>query len=360
MAFTTIKPIPLFMPLAYAAGTAQSTTLNSTDDWLAWVFYWPGGDLTQCAFQCTAATGSPVVTAQLFNTDATDAGSTPVNTGSAIGSAVDSATLSANTLVTVSGIGQSSLSAGIYALRLIFKSGTSCAVLRNHNGAWMLGGNVAQFPFNVTVTDGGAQTKVQPQGCQLALGGSTFVPVDGLTPPYALTLTGSFGSGSNPDEYGLWFTNPLPVTVRLSSVAFYQAANSRPDIRLAIYSGSLASPTQSVAQTFDRDLSGSLSVAGMNWLHLSEANHYSLASGATIGIGLRASTTENMNLYYANYGTGNEVVMDAGWGQNATYFTRENDTGALTQTTTRTPLIIPVIDGIDAGSSSGGGYVIGA
>lgn len=355
MAMTTITPTSLFMPSGYMGGSANAFAMNSTDDWLAWVFYWPGGDLTRCAIMATAVSGSPVVTLQLFDTDATDGGTSPVNTASAIGSAVDSATLVANTPQVITGIGQASLSAGIYALRAIFKSGTSCSILRNYNALWFPGGAVSQFPFAVSVTDGGSQTKIQPQSLSVAVGGSALTFIDGLCPPVQIASTSTFASTSNPDEYGLWFTNPWPCSVRISSVGFYAVANARPDIRLAIYSSGPTSPTQAVAQTFDRDVTGSNSVAGYNWLHLSSANHHTLASGASCGIGLRSATAHNLSLYYMDFKTGNQAIMDSWWGQNAYLFTREGDTGDLTTVTYQTPLIMVMVDGVDAGSSSGGG-----
>lgn len=345
MTITTVPPHPLFPPITYVGGSSSAFAMNTTNDWLAWVFYWPGGDLTKCAFICTAASASPVVTAQLFNTDATDGTTTPVDTGSAIGSAVDSSAMTANTTVEISGIGQSSLSAGIYALRLIFKSGTSCSVRSAYSASGLFTGN--QFPFHVTVTDGGAQTRVGLGTC-FSVGGSAYVPIEGVLPACTTGST-AFASSSNPDEIVLWFVNPYPVSVRISGVAFFNGANSRPDVRVSAYTGTLASPTQVFSQTFDRDIAF-ITSAQSNTLPFSSDNHVELAAGGALGLGVRSATAQNMTIYHLDFA--NTGLMAGWWGANATHGTRENDTGAITQTTTRTPLIIPYIDGV--GSSGGG------
>lgn len=342
MAIKTVPRFSLFEPVSYSAGSIAATTLNTTDDWVAFVFYWPGGDLTKCAFYCSAASGSPIVTAQLFNTDATDATSTPVDTGSAIGSAVDSATLVASTTVTVSGIGQAALAAGTYALRLVFKSGTSCAIGRLYtlSALW-----ATALPYTVIVTNGGAQTKTAGAGNMIALGnGSAFVPVLGCVPP-VLHTAATFQDTSNPDEYGLWFTNPFPVPIRICGVVWNSTAATRPNVRVNYYTGSLASPNAAVSATMDRD--AVLIAAGGNYLDFSSKQ--TLAAGASAGIGIRATTTQNHNILFWDFLTGNQALMDMWWGQNATLFTREGDAGALTQTTFRTPMIFPIVDGVDTG-----------
>lgn len=343
MSMTTIPPALMFRKPEYTNGSQTTFTLNTTDDWYAYVFYWPGGDLTKCAFSVGTASGSPVLTAQLFNADASDGTSTPVNTGSAVGSAVDSAGISSNTLITISGIGQSSLAAGIYALRLIFKSGTSVNLIAGY------GANIAYlFPFPVTVTNGGAQTRPASLNLALNLGAAGgWVPVIGLYPPTVVTVT-NYADTSNPDEHGLWVPSmPWPCSIRICGVLVPDGSSSRPDIRLNFYTGTLASP--SVASgfpiTFDRDLAQATNAAGWNWMPF--ATKQTVAPSGAFGIGLRSATTHNQSIPYYDFLTGNEALMDAWWGQNATRFTRENDTGALTQISYQTPIVIPVIDGIE-------------
>jgi len=336
-----VPRFPLFEPTSYGQGSLSGSTLNSTNDWLAFIFYWPGGDLTKCAFYVTTATGSPVVTVQLFNVDNTDGTTTPVNTGSAIGSAVDSAALTANAPNTVSGIGQAALAAGVYALRLVYKSGSSCLVVRHYTGSglWATG-----LPYAVTVTDGAAQVKTIASGMLLALGGSVFVPVTGFVPPVAHSAI-AFQDTSNPDEYGLWFTNPFPVPIRICGMAWHNGSNSRPNTRIAYYTGSLASPTAAFTVTIDRDPVFNSAASG-NYVAFSTKQ--TLLAGASAGIGIRSTTTHNQSIYYWDFLTGNQALMDVWWGQNATLFTREADAGALTQTTYRTPMIFPMIDGVDS------------
>lgn len=334
----------LFEPAAFAGGSINTTTLNTTNDWMAYVFYWPGGDLTKCAFYCSAATGSPVVTVQLFNVDNTDATTTPVNTGSAIGSAVDSATLTAAAPITVSGIGQTALAAGIYALRLIFKSGTSCVIARFYTGSGLWGTQGTQLPCMVNVDNGGAQTKASANGIMLALGGSTFVPVPGCMPPVVHTSQ-AFQDINNPDEYGLWFANPFPVSIRIAGVVWYNISNNRPNIRVAYYTGTLASPTAAFSVTLDRDPLTSATNGGS---YLGFSTKQILLPDAIAGIGFRSTTSNNQSICFWDFLTGNEALMDMWWGRDATLFSREADTGALTQTTYRTPMIFPVIDGVDS------------
>lgn len=356
MAFTRIPPTPLFPLLCGSATSPTAFAMNSNDDSLTFVFYWPAetgaADLTKCAILCTAASGSPVVTAQLFNTDATDGGTTPVNTGSAIGSAVDSGTLVANTPAIISGIGQTSLPAGIYALRIIFKSGTSCSIAQYTSGVNPNGYTTFQFPFTVTVTNGGAQTKVMPTGgLNLGLGGTNWNQVDSLIGPGRLTFFSSFGSGSNPDEYGIWFTNPSPCHKRICGVSFHNISTSRPDIHATIYSGSLASPTQEIDITYDRDLAGTVAAGGANWFGFPASSWFTLEAGATIGIGIRASTTQLLTFSYMDFLAGNQALMDTFLGQNVTVFTREGDAGALTQVSYKTPFLTPIINGEESASS---------
>lgn len=351
MTITTIPITFLVPPIDFATGGPSDFTLDTTNDWLAWVFYWPGGDLTKCAFLCDAASGSPVVTLQLFPVSATDGS---VTTGSPIGSAVDSATLVANSVVTVSGIGQAALSAGVYAVRAIFKSGTSCGISRWRSQSGLGNIGTAQFPYIVTVTNGAAQVNVQPGSAyiDLAVGGSTFVPILGLAVPAALSTTGAFNDTSNPDEFVLWITS-YPISVRLWGVAFQNLANSRPDVLATVYGGSLASPTSTFSVTSDRDQTAGTIANGFNVIPFSTKPTINAAT--PFGVGIRAATTHNMNLVFWDFFTGNEAVMDAGWGQNFTYGTRDGAAGAITQTTFRTPLIYPLIDGVDVGGASTGG-----
>ena len=347
------QPRMLFLSTQFSAGSALTTTLDTTDDWIAWLFYWPGGDLTKAAFSVGTCVGSPVLTVQLFQTDTSDATATPVLTGSAIGSAVDTAALSTNNIAQASAIGQTSLAEGIYALRAIFKSGTSCAVIHAWGGSGVSSSNY-QFPFVVTVANAGAQTKTSPLtgALHLSLGNaSAWVHTLGLMPAAQWVATANFISTGNPDEFGIWFTNPYPYSIRLSGIIYRNNTGTRPDLRLAYYTGSLASPTQVFTQVFDRDLAVS-NTNGGNILPISNTNKPTLASGATAGIGIRAATAQNMTMHYLDFLTGNEAIMDSWWGQNATLFTRENDAGALTQTTFQTPLLNPIFDGIDVGAAS--------
>lgn len=343
MAMTTIIPTTLFTLESNGSGTVNSTVLNSTDDWIAWTFYWTGGDLTRMVFLPTAVTGSNVVTVQVFNVDTSNGTTTPINTGSAIGSAVDSGTLVANTPESVSGIGQTSLTAGVYAVRVIFKSGTSATISRGLPNTFLN----TKFPMQVTVANGGAQTRNLNSG-GISLGTSTLIPMPGFSPP-AACVTQTFDSAASPDEYGLWFTNPWPCSVRIWGVAAFHQATTHPDVRVAYYTGPLGSPSQDFTVSIDRDITFITSTGGSITPF---STKQTLASGATAGIGYRATTANNLAILYFDWLTGNEAMMDAWWGQGATLFTRVGDAGALTQVTYQTPIIMPIIDGIDPGSGS--------
>lgn len=355
MAFTSFAAQSLFSNIGYMGGSNATFTLGATNSWIAFVFFWPGGDLTKCALLFSSASGSPVVTVQLFNTDPTSA-TDWVNLSSPVGSAVDSGTIVANTPEIVSGIGQASLPAGIYALRVILKSGTSTVIRRSYNGLDPIGTN-HKFPFQVTVTSGGSQTKAQVQGMTLAVGGSTFVPVQGLYPPSVITTLTPYNSGTTPNEWGIWFTNPHPHAVRICGVKFFNPSNTRPDLVICYYTGSLASPNQVFTQTFDADLTGQVTSGG-EYLPFAESNWQSLAAGATVGIGIRAGTADNMSLYHWNFVSGYQQIMDCFWGQNVTIFSRSGGTGALTQIDSRTPLILPLYNGseVPAGSATPRNY----
>lgn len=349
----TMATVPFFgpVPSPYNAGSQNTFAMDTTDDSLSFVFQWPGGDLTKCAIVASAAAGSPVVTAQVFNTDASDATTTPVNTTSPVGAAVDSVALVVDTPQAISGIGQSSLGAGIYAVRLIFKSGTSCSI-RYGYGTELAASNV-QFPMVVTVTNGGAQTRVANNGgLAIALGGSTFVPVLGTVPPTVITGN-SFADTSNPDELGLWMINPYGVIVRVAGCYIYNGSNARPNTRLAFYTGSLSggvvsAPSQVTTELFDRDLVVNPAANGWNFYQF--GTKQTLGVGASCGIGIRSATTHNQTVYEWDWKTGNEAMMDAWLGQGFMRFAREADAGDLTVTSFKTPLIFPVFDGIDPGA----------
>jgi hypothetical protein len=349
MAMTTIPRTSLFRFSAYAAGSVATQVLNTTDDWVATLFYWPGGDLTRAGFVFTNAVGSPVCTVQMFDADLSDGGSAWVNTGSAVGAAVDTGTITANSLQTVTGIGGTGLAAGHYAIRVIFKSGTSATLQRGY--AAVLGTQIGA-PVLITVQDGGAQTKESTVTPSMSVGnGSAWVSIGGIMPA-ATIANASYADTSNPDEHGLWVpANPWPVSVRVCGVSFLSGASTRPNLRIGFYTGTLASPSQDLAFTLDRDVfinaAASATIADF-------PTKQTVAAGAAFGIGVRATTTHNWQMQWLDFLTGNEALMDGLWGQQATLFTREADTGALTQSTFKSPFLNVMIDGIDPGSGGSG------
>lgn len=359
MAIQTIRPRPMFMHHLCVA-SLNTFVLNGADLRAANIFYWPGGDLTKMAFICSAVSGSPEVSVRLFATTLTDGTGVPIDYSTPIGSEIAVSSISANVAAIADGIGQTALAAGYYAISMRLTSGTSATLVRAYNSE--LGSQGTKLPIAITSTDAGStQTRVSG-AFHMSLGNSAgWLPTTHLFPACLFTTTAAYQSGSNPDEYIGWFKNTDPVDYRLCGLQFANQSSTLSDLLISIYSGTKAggsvTPTLVTSLTLDRDV-GLQGGAGNHLIPWTVANKPTIAAGAEFGIGVQALSAINTSIQVADFGTGNSALLESLWGLDQQYGTRNDASGNITLTDTRTLLIQPWVDGIDAGSSGGGRRVV--
>lgn len=145
------------------------------------------------------------------------------------------------------------------------------------------------------------------------------------------------GSSSTPDEYALIFQLPFraQITAVLASIGSLAATD---DFELILYSDPLGTPT--VVETITIDATYTALFSSSTPLIARFANVNLLNANTNYALAIRPTTTNTINVYYYDYGSGNEKLMKpTTLGRNWYLGTRSDQTGAFTATTYRLPLL---------------------
>lgn len=163
----------------------------------------------------------------------------------------------------------------------------------------------------------------------------------------AAATTGTFKSGTNPNEYGLQFVAPFSCRVRGVWHTFGLAAAA--DYSINIYSGTTAIATQAV----DGDATSAITTSAMG-LHYF-ATPISLTAGQTyVASVLATQNTSNLTFRHSPMGAAG-MISGSGAGRLATAGLVTRNGGAwASNDETKLPQIGLIIDQLDDGASVGG------
>lgn len=170
--------------------------------------------------------------------------------------------------------------------------------------------------------------------------------------PYVLESSAAFNSGSTPDEYGLSFRLPWPVS--LSGVYIRFGSSPAGDFEVIIYDDPFGTPSALV--TLAQSTTDLAAVAG-NYFKPAGTSYVNLSKDTDYVIALRPTTGSNVAFRRLNFGSGNGIVRLATMlGTHASQVTRTDQTGAFgSADTTLLPLFGLQLGQFDDGTGGGSG-----
>jgi hypothetical protein len=172
---------------------------------------------------------------------------------------------------------------------------------------------------------------------------ASIVPIPGVL--YGLGTSLDFNSGSAADEVALRFSLPFPV--RVMGLGLYGRVSG--DVDLVLYSGTTALATTSL----DKEVRQT-STDGMNVGLFSAAQE--CAKDTVYRAAVKPTSATSARVIYNDVSIA--AHLDAAPGGRELHYSSRVDGGAWSDTTTRRPSIVLLIEGFDDGVSAGG--LIGA
>jgi hypothetical protein len=163
--------------------------------------------------------------------------------------------------------------------------------------------------------------------------------------PYAaITTGGGYASNSTPDEQGLYFSFPYPVTV----AGAWMVADLDGAADLILYDADGSSTLRSLS--FDSDVRQTTTNLVLKRKFTSPVT---LTANTSYRLVLKPTTTTLIVL--PNFDVNSAAVMGAFEGGQDFHFTSRTDEGSWSQTTTRRPMMGLMIEAFDDGTGGGGG-----
>lgn len=276
-----------------------------------------------------------------------------VPSGAVTNSATGTATISTTGAKTITGMaGTATLTVGtIYAVVL------TAGLLWNRTLTirQTIGSSQGGMGFPVLLTKDGISAWVfntaQNLGWCIGLAdsGGTYLQIPGLMGAYFADLL-TFGSGTNPDERGNRWVQPVPQRC-IGARILYTAGSipgSNDDYALRLYDGGTTSPNLlAESGTLEGEAQGSY--MAHNILFQSPV---SLSAGTTYHLAVRAVGTDSVNLVRWDWPSNGALggVLGTGF-----YATTSNNGGAFTDDNNSMYSVWPLFDTADDGSGGGGG-----
>lgn len=361
MALTAINcPVPwapFFPGLSVATtslGSDATFTFNAAADKMGFIFH--AASTTppdQIKFKCATYSSTGTIDVTIETVDATTGfpSGTPVTN-----SATGSVSVASTGTKTATGIaGTAALTIGeTYAIVLTATGGFAgnFTVLRTTGTNGGMG-----MPHSLTKDSAGAWTKLGTTNCGLAIGFFTAagasIHMSGFAGAY-LATTQTFADATNPDERGSRFVAPVDATCY--GAVLYAGMGSTPaDVNsytMSLYSAHTSgSPVPETTQAFD----GDNQAPNMMRVLLFSAP-FDLVAGQTYALAIKATSTTGPSMMRHVYATTAELGCYLSDSFYST--TRNNGSGAFTDTNTEVYAIFPLLSHLDDGAGGAGGGLI--
>lgn len=176
----------------------------------------------------------------------------------------------------------------------------------------------------------------------------TLEYIPGLVPATAVN-SHAINTGTTPDEIALRFQ--VPVACKMGAVAFRMAPGGSTrtyDVILYDNGGTALSTT-----SFDTDQLSSTSANAVPVLFIE--SEQTLTANTTYRLALKPTTASNQTFY--SFDVNANAILAACDGGIECYWSQRTDGGAWSDTTTRRPLITPILTSFDDGAGTGSGGI---
>lgn len=360
----TFQATPAPVPLGYGvsgmvgalAGSATTGTfqVNASGEKLYFIFQAPDTFTADAfCFRLTAVgTGSATgLTATVEGVNAANGRPDGVVNGSSV--TVD--TTGGAGIFVVTGLNASLTKGVFYAVGVTWAAGDVTVATRITNGSPTVTPRFGYYYSFDGTTHANASSS---EGLLFAVGtGSTaWKATAGAVSPYTAATTRSYtSSDATADECGLIFQYPVPV--RLWGVlAGVQQAASNGNGKLDAYSAPLGTPASlsSMSVAIDPEIGQASSLDGLR--HFIFGSTADLDANTDYAISFTATGAGNFSLDYVDVSSSDK--LQAWLGVNFRWGQRNNGSGAFTETTTRFPIIIPLVSALHDGAGGGGGGLV--
>jgi hypothetical protein len=349
-----LPSLPGLYAITSSLGSNSSFTFNGADDKLAFVFQaMSTTPPDQVKFRCATHTSTGTIDVTLETVDAT----TGFPTGTPVtNSATGSVSVASTGTKTASGIqGTAALTVGaFYAVVLTAAAGFAgnFTVLRTTGTNGGTGS-----PYSLTKDSAGAWTKASTSNCGYAIGFFTAAGASIHMPGFAGAYTAAFqtfADATNPDERGNRFSLPVPATCYGAAV-FCSLGATPADINnftVSLFSGHTSgTPTLLASQAVDGD---NQEANALRILMLDAP--VSLSASTVYALALKATGTTGPALLRHSYAAAAELGCYLADSCYST--TRNNGSGAFTDTNTDVYAIYPILSAFDNGAGGGGGGML--
>lgn len=340
--------------ISNALGSTVAFTFNAAGDKTAFIFQAPSTDVPDIvsfvvdAVSVAGSAGDIEATWETLDADDLPSG-TPVTN-----SATGTGTISTTGAKTISGMeGTATCTKGAwYAIVLTAGAGWNRTLtIKSRTGASQSGGT---GPYVLTKDSAGSWARLAGgNNCGYSFGvakaDGTYFHIPGLAGAYSSCALQSYASTTNPDERGNRFTVPGPCRLWGAIIAnFTDTPTTNDDHTVLLYTDHLGTPATSTSEVFSgttKDNNGS-SVRMFT-------TPVDLVAGTVYALMLRAGGSGTMVVPLWTF-LSNEHL--AGFAGTNIYSTTRNDaTGACTDSDLAVHGIFPLISAIDDGAGGGGG-----
>ena len=331
-------------------GSAAQFTFNAADDAIAMIFQSPGTTVPdQISFwvngvSVAGTTGDIEATLETVSTSRPTG--TPVTN-----SATGTSTISTTGVKTITGMdGTATVVRGTtYAVVLTAGAGWD----RTLTIAYSFGtsqGNLGK-PHIATSDAGAAFTYAYATNSGFNFGiadaSGVFIKVPGFIGASTVTGYESFSNASTPDERGNRFVLPFKAVCCGVTVGFNQGSvpGANDDYSVRLYSDHTGTPVTEASST----LEGEGPNAGRQWIFFD--NEVTLTAGTIYAVTLKSDGSDSVQLAQSTYDATAQIGSNAGLNCYST--TRNNSTGACTDSNVKVYSVFPFFSQLDDGAGGG-------
>jgi hypothetical protein len=192
------------------------------------------------------------------------------------------------------------------------------------------------FPYSTIDTGSGpARQTFYVLGTGIEFDDGTIGWFDNSIPAYMTNIV-TFADGSDPDERGILFIPDANYVTDILSLVL-SSIGSTDTFDIKIYEDPTGTPNLLQTITYDPTRVGSTSDIALITLKLTSDLNFNV--GTEYGITVKATSGNTIGLMQYNFNTGNSHLKKSMTYSNWSLITRNNSTGAFTETDTIVPLI---------------------
>ncbi len=367
MAAQTLSAYAAYTPLLGAVPTGNITTavgsdlnftFNAAGDKIGFVFQaWSTTPPDIVAFHCDTVTTAGTTGAMDCTLETVATNGTGAPTGTAVtNSGTASVTFSTTGVKTASGLqGTASLTVGtLYAIVLTAGSGWNRTLtVKIATGSSQ---GATAIPYHLTKDVAGSWTRTAGQNLGYSLGladsGGAYQYFPGFGGAYSAAGYQAYADATNPDERGNRFSLPVPVTCvgAILEMVTGSAPGANDDFSVSLYSDHTGTPSQLTTVAIDGGSQGAATSTII--LFPSPQN---LTANTVYALAIRATGTDSINHVRWDFLANAHLGSFLGTGFYST--TRNNGSGAFTDTNTSVYGIFPLFSKLDDGVGGSGGGI---